>query len=51
MSALYGQWALWGNPSLPVGETDKGFGAEKGEFYYGIQSHFEKEKILLSLIV
>ena len=25
---------------MPVGETDKGFGAEKGVFYYGIQSHF-----------
>lgn len=25
---------------MPVGETDKGFGAEKGGFYYGIQSHF-----------
>jgi len=25
---------------LPVGETDKGFGAEKGAFYYGIQSHY-----------
>ena len=40
MAALYGQWALWGNPSLPVGESDKGFGAEKGQLYYGIQSHF-----------
>lgn len=25
---------------MPVGETDKGFGAEKGAFYYGIQSHY-----------
>ena len=25
---------------MPVGESDKGFGAEKGIFYYGIQSHF-----------
>ena len=25
---------------MPVGETDKGFGAEKGVFYYGIQSHY-----------
>ena len=25
---------------MPVGESDKGFGAEKGLFYYGIQSHF-----------
>ena len=40
MAALYGQWALWSNPSLPVGETDKGFGAEKGQLYYGIQSYF-----------
>ena len=40
MAALYGQWALWSNPSLPVGESDKGFGAEKGIFYYGIQTHF-----------
>ena len=40
MAALYGQWALWSNPSLPVGESDKGFGAEKGLFYYGVQSNF-----------
>ena len=25
---------------MPVGESDKGFGAEKGQLYYGIQSHF-----------
>tara|TARA_B110000014_G_scaffold256944_1_gene240762 strand:+ start:309 stop:1232 length:924 start_codon:yes stop_codon:yes gene_type:complete len=25
---------------LPVGESDKGFGAEKGQLYYGIQSHY-----------
>ena len=25
---------------MPVGESDKGFGAEKGALYYGIQSHF-----------
>ena len=25
---------------MPVGESDKGFGAEKGTLYYGIQSHF-----------
>ena len=37
IAALYGQWALWSNPSLPVGEADKGIGAPKGETYYGIQ--------------
>ena len=25
---------------MPVGESDKGFGAEKGQLYYGIQSHY-----------
>ena len=37
IAALYGQWALWSNPSLPVGEADKGIGAVKGKAYYGIQ--------------
>ena len=25
---------------MPVGEADKGFGAAKGQLYYGIQSHY-----------
>ena len=25
---------------MPVGESDKGFGAEKGQLYYGIQSYY-----------
>ena len=37
-SSLFGQWALWNNPSLPVGESDKGFGAGKGQTYYTIQT-------------
>ena len=40
MAALYGQWALWSNPSLPVGESDKGVGADKGQIYFGIQSSY-----------
>ena len=35
-SALYGQWALWGNPSLPGGSSDKGLGADKNELYYSL---------------
>ena len=35
-SALYGQWALWGNPSLPGGSTDKGLGADRNEIYYSL---------------
>ena len=35
-SALYGQWALWGNPSLPGGSSDKGLGADKNEFFYSL---------------
>ena len=33
-AALYGQWALWGNPSLPGGSSDKGLGANKDEIFY-----------------
>ena len=35
-SALYGQWALWGNPSLPGGSSDKGLGADKNEIFYSL---------------
>ena len=35
-AALYGQWALWGNPSLPGGNSNKGLGANKGELYYSL---------------
>ena len=35
-SALYGQWALWGNPSLPGGSSDKGLGADRNELYYSL---------------
>ena len=35
-ATLYGQWALWGNPSLPGGNSNKGLGANKGELYYSL---------------
>ena len=35
-AALYGQWALWGNPSLPGGSSDKGLGANKDEIFYSL---------------
>ena len=35
-AALYGQWALWGNPSLPGGSSDKGLGADKNEIYFSL---------------
>ena len=31
LSFFYPQWAMWGNPSLPVGSADKGIGLGAGE--------------------
>ena len=28
---LWGQWAMWSNPSLPVGSSDQGVGLGAGE--------------------
>ena len=31
LSLLYSQWAMWANPSLPVGNSDQGVGIAPGE--------------------
>ena len=31
LSIFYSQWAMWGNPSLPVGNSDRGVGLGAGE--------------------
>ena len=31
---FYPQWAMWGNPSLPVGSADKGIGLGAGEIMF-----------------
>ena len=31
LSLFYSQWAMWGNPSLPVGNSDRGVGLGAGE--------------------
>ena len=31
LAYLYPQWAMWGNPSLPVGGSDTGIGLGAGE--------------------
>ena len=31
LSLFYAQWAMWGNPSLPVGNSDRGVGLGAGE--------------------
>ena len=33
-SYFYPQWALWANPSLPVGSADKGVGLGAGEVMF-----------------
>ena len=30
-ASLYSQWAMWANPSLPVGNSDRGVGLGAGE--------------------
>ena len=48
LSFFYPQWAMWGNPSLPVGSADKGIGLGAGEimitadyaFYHIDWEHF-----------
>ena len=34
LSFFYPQWAMWGNPSLPVGSADKGVGLGAGEIMF-----------------
>ena len=31
LSFFYAQWAMWANPSLPVGNSDRGVGLGAGE--------------------
>ena len=31
LSFIYSQWAMWANPSLPVGNSDRGVGLGAGE--------------------
>ena len=65
-AALYGQWALWGNPSLPGGSSDKGLGANKNEIFYSLtqstqyidwwhapvpEENFEHKGILITSII
>ena len=41
ISNLWGQWALWGNPSLPVGNSDKGIGLWSGQLMLGLDNNYQ----------
>ena len=38
---LWGQWSLWSNPSLPVGNSDKGVGLWAGQIMVGIDNNYQ----------
>ena len=41
MFPLWGQWAMWSNPSLPVGSSDQGVGLGAGEIMLGIDFNYQ----------
>ena len=38
---LWGQWAMWSNPSLPVGDTSQGVGLFPGEVMFSINGNYQ----------
>ena len=38
---LFGQWALWSNPSLPVGSSDQGVGLGAGDIMVGANFNYQ----------
>ena len=38
---LFSQWALWNNPTLPVGSSDKGVGLWAGQIMGSIDGAYE----------
>ena len=36
-TTLFAQWAMWSNPSLPVGSADQGVGLGAGDIMIGIK--------------
>ena len=38
---LWGQWAMWSNPSLPVGSSDQGIGLGAGDIMLGADYNYQ----------
>ena len=41
LTSLWGQWALWSNPSLPVGSSDQGVGLGAGDIMVGANFNYQ----------
>ena len=41
LSSLFSQWALWNNPTLPVGSSDKGVGLWAGQVMGSLDGAYE----------
>ena len=50
LSFFYPQWAMWANPSLPVGNSDRGVGLGAGEIMLFADVNYQNFKSISSYI-